>query len=107
MNTGHASPLKPTNIRLRGASGKRLQIDGKTELQFEVQGWKTSHTVLVGDLTGVDMLLGMNWLTYIGAVIDFHAMKIQVSPDNVLELRTSNNICTHTFGITVPYWRLV
>ena len=81
-------PLRPTKRKASGASGKRLKIDGWLNIPFQIGGSTYSHSFLVGDLSGIDCLLGLDWLQSVGAVIDFSSMKAEFGPTEKVSLST-------------------
>ncbi|MCP3679179.1 MAG: retroviral-like aspartic protease, partial [Gammaproteobacteria bacterium] len=69
---GKVDKLLSTKTTLKGASGKLLPLAGECQIQFDIPRERnevTSFTakVLVGQLEGIDMLLGVDWLTAVNA----------------------------------------
>jgi hypothetical protein len=46
--------------------------------------------MLVGDLVGVDLLLGLDWLISMGAIIDFYSMTAEIGPRQRVQLRSTS-----------------
>ena len=87
--------LQPTKVALKGAAGKPIPLLGLCELTFTIdkQGVQPTemtyqHQFLVGDLQGVDVLLGIDWLVAVNAVIDFGAMMATIGPMQAVKLTT-------------------
>ena len=86
---GATTPLKRTEQVLTGAGGTSLNVIGITCIFMHVQGAVLQATMYVGDLKGVDILLGMDWLTRVGAIIDLGRMELTVYPRFTIKLRDS------------------
>ena len=84
------TPLKRTEQILTGAGGASLNVVGITCVFLQVQGAVLQATMYVGDLKGVDVLLGMDWLTRVGAIIDLGRMELTVYPRFTIKLRDSH-----------------
>ena len=97
--TGHVTDIRPNETILTGASGKRLELRGIAELQFALGDYLWTTPVLVGELSGVDLLLGMDWLVANEAHIDFNRMLLRIRRDVVVDLNTSKSVYTKTYGI--------
>ena len=93
--TGSVTPLKPVKQTVKGASGSQLRVDGWATIRFTIEGYPYTGQVLVGELSGVDMLLGMDWLTQVRARIDFNAMIAELRHDQVVRLRTTDEMHTN------------
>ena len=97
--TGCVSDIRPNSAILTGASGKRLEVRGVAEVQFALGDYLWTTPVLVGELSGVDMLLGMDWLVANEAHIDFNRMLLRIRRDVVVDLNTSKSVYTKTYGV--------
>jgi len=80
-------PLRSTNVRLNGAGGKEISLDGEVTAQFWVGDTRYKYVFLVGDLQGVDLLLGLDWMRAVGAVVNFATMKAVFGPTQEVQLR--------------------
>ena len=87
-------PLQKCDARLVGASGKPLAVEGIIRLTFSTtaepgsDSYEYQHWILVGDLKGIDLLLGVDWLRSAGAQIDFGRMRVMVGPNAIIHLET-------------------
>ena len=48
--------------------------------------------MLIGDLSGIDMLLGMDWLYVVHAQLDFNKITAKLGPTQEVNLRTSRRM---------------
>ena len=87
-NTGGVSPIQPTSTCLRGASGKQLSLAGWAMVKFVIQKLPYQWPMLIGDLDGVDVLLGLDWLIDTKAKIDFSTMVAELRPRQFIQLQT-------------------
>ena len=92
--------LKRCRQKLHGASGKSLNIIGVSKIYFRVEGIIYSAPVFVGDLTGVDMLLGMDWLIRARAKIDFEDMTLKINPQHTVKLSTTPWVRRDVFTVS-------
>ena len=82
--------LRPADdVNLFGASGKRIPIRGRCLIQFWIGHALYEYPILVGELFGVDMLIGMDWLIAVEAQLDFERMTIMIGPTQEVSLSTS------------------
>ena len=96
------SPLRSTKVCLHGASGQSLNVMGEVSLYFRIDNLVYVAEVLVGNVTGVDMLLGLDWLIRARAVIDFGTMTINLHPRHSVKIRTGPMVQTNTYAVTTP-----
>ena len=101
VQAGGTMKLCPVRQKLKGASGKELRVDGWTHLPFEIEKLPYETNVLVGELYGVDLLLGMDWLTSVQAKINFDAMIAELRPNHIIRLRTTENMETNARDVYV------
>ena len=99
-------PLRPTQHRASGASGTRLQIDGLVRMAFRISKAIYTFGFLVGNLKGIDCLLGLDWLHSVGAVVNFAAMTAVLGPREKIQLDTLDeqqavNFCSTGVGTTL------
>ena len=92
--------LKKCRQKMHGASGKSLDIIGITTIYFRVEGIIYKAPVFVGDLKGVDMLLGMDWLVRAQAKIDFERMTLELNPRHTVQLSTTPMVRREAFAVT-------
>ncbi len=89
-NQANVGQLKPTNAKLRGATGKTIPLDGIADITFsflsdnEPNRVEHNYSVLVGHLQGVEMLLGIDWLISVNAQVDFGSMTTTVRLDQCM-----------------------
>ena len=98
-HTGCVTPIRPTKDILTGVSGKRLKMEGVTLLTFSFDGHICQAPVMVGELHGVDLLLGMDWLSHNDAHIDFSRMLLRFRKDVVVPLRTTRNVFSRAHSV--------
>ena len=79
-------PLHKTSRKASGASGKRLELDGWVKVPFTIGHATFTYSFLVGNLSGIDCLLGLDWLQSVGATIDFSTMKAVFGPVEKVQL---------------------
>ena len=84
------APLKKTDHHLTGAGGASLNILGVTCIQMNIQRTVIQCAMFVGDLTGVDCLLGMDWLVRANAIIDLGRMELTLFAKCTLKLRDTH-----------------
>jgi hypothetical protein len=72
---------------LSGASGIEIRVDGKVCASFWLGDTRYDYDMLVGDLQGLDMLLGLDWMKAVGAQIDFATMQATFGPRQWVQLR--------------------
>jgi hypothetical protein len=72
---------------LSGASGANIRVDGKVFAQFWIGDTRYDYAMLVGDLQGLDILLGLDWMKAVGANIDFCTMIATFGPRQQVQLR--------------------
>ena len=103
-SSGFCSPLRSTRKRLQGASGTDLSLIGRTMLNFRLQGYECTAPVYVGNVIGVDLLLGVNWLRQVRALLDFGSMILYMNRTQVVHLRASKlvRICAGVYTISTP-----
>ena len=97
-------PLKPTKRTASGASGKNLKIDGWIRMPFKIGASTYTYSFLVGDLSGIDCLLGLDWLQSVKATIDFSTMKAVFGPTEEVQLSSEPleiNFCRVIRGQTL------
>lgn len=99
LHTNCVSDIMPTKDILTGASGKQLKLEGVAKLIFSFDGHVCETRVMVGELHGVDLLLGMDWLSHNEAYIDFGRMLLRFRRDVVVPLRTTENVFSRTHNV--------
>ena len=99
LHTKCVSAIMPTKDVLTGASGKQLKLEGVAFLTFSLDGHVCETRVMVGELHGVDLLLGMDWLSHNEAYIDFGRMLLRFRRDVVVALRTTENVFSRTHNV--------
>ena len=100
----YVGPLQASNRRACGASGTSLEIDGWVKVPFRMKTATYTYGFLVGNLSGVDCLLGLDWLHSVGAVVDFSAMTAELGPTEKIQLREEPqdiNFCSVKTGQTL------
>ena len=86
----HCGEVYPAEgVNLYGASGKKIALLGRSDVQFWIGCVQYSYPVLIGELSGVDMLIGMDWLVAVEAKLDFESMSIRIGPTQEVSLWTS------------------
>jgi len=108
VQSGFAGPLVPSKTRLRGASGKDISLYGTSKIRFRIGSdvqqdeprATYTYEVLVGELKGVDMLLGLDWLIAASAKIDFGSMTAVIGPRQKVILRTTPGLVSHSGKVT-------
>ena len=68
-------------------------------MTFSFDGHVCQSPVMVGELHGVDLLLGMDWLSHNEAYIDFGRMLLRFRRDVVVPLRTTTNVFSKTHNV--------
>mgnify|MGYP000002875306 CR=1 FL=1 len=63
-------------------------MDGYIRVPFKIGSSTYTYNFLVGDLTGVDCLLGLDWLMRVGAKINFRTMTAELGPIETIKLST-------------------
>jgi len=76
-------PLAPAQVSLSGAGGESLNVSGAVLAEFQFGQGTYDQWLQIGRLEGLDLLLGMDWLTTYGVTIDCAARVIRVSGGNV------------------------
>ena len=108
-HTQWVSKLAPADRCLHGASGANLNIVGMIGLAFRLDGLIYVSRLYVGNVVGVDALLGLPWLRKVGAVMHFGTMTIDLHPLHTVKLRTTQMIRHNAYAITTsaeePYSR--
>ena len=98
--------LEPARANLSGASGTKLGVIGWCTLKFKVDNGRSGEmymvNVLVGDLHGVDMLLGVDFLKMADGLLDFQKMTLRLKKGHLIYLRTTRNMTTETHAVTTP-----
>ena len=79
-------PINDTKRKASGAGGEKLRIDGWVRFPFRIGASRYTYSFLVGNLSGIDCLLGLDWLQFVGAVIDFSTMKAEFGPKETVQL---------------------
>jgi hypothetical protein len=75
--------LRPPQLYLTGAGGKSLQVRGAVQAHIQVGNGTYSQLLHIGRLEGLDLLLGMDWLTTYGVAIDCAAQTIRMGSDSI------------------------
>jgi len=75
--------LRPPQVYLTGAGGESLQVRGAVQADIQVGNVTYSQLLQVGRLEGLDLLLGMDWLTTYGVAIDCAAQTIRMGSDSI------------------------
>ena len=83
-----AGPIQPTKRRASGAGGEKLDIKGWVKFPFRIGASNYTYSFLVGNLSGIDCLLGLDWLMSVGALIDFASMQAEFGPKVKVQLST-------------------
>ena len=73
-------PCEETNVVLTGVSVKTIPTYGFTYTRFWIGELCYQYPILVGDLAGMDLLLGLDLLIAVGAIIDFSQMTVVLVP---------------------------
>ena len=97
-------PLVESNKRVCAANGDSLDIDGYTKVPFRLKTATYTFGFLIGDLSGVDCLFGLDWLHSVGAVVDFASMTAELGPIERVQLREGPlefNFCSVKIGQTL------
>ena len=100
----YVGPVMPSNRRASGANGDSLQIDGWIRMSFRIGSALYTYGFLVSNLSGVDCLLGLDWLQSVGAIIDFATMQAELGPKETVQLRDEPlaiNFCKVPIGQTL------
>ena len=95
----YTSKLIPVTQKLRGASGSDVRVDGWTDLKMTIEGRSYDFALLVGGLSGVDILLGMDWLTHYRVKINFENMVAELGPRHTIRLRMTDEFVLETRGV--------
>jgi hypothetical protein len=64
-------PLEDTSIALHGASGSDLEVRGQITTLVRVGSKVLAQTLIIGTLSGPDLLLGRDWLFDNGVELNF------------------------------------
>ena len=97
-------PLRESEKRACGANGANLEIMGWVKVPFVLKTATYTFGFLIGDLAGVDCLLGLDWLHSVGAVVDFASMTAELGPTERIQLRDEPlgfNFCSVKIGQTL------
>ena len=95
---GELSPAEDVN--LYGNSGKKITLHGRARIQFWIGKVHYDYAVLIGEPSGVDMLIGMDWLIAVQARLDFDLMTVKIGPMQEVDLRTTHReMCPLSNGI--------
>ena len=73
---GRLPPLQPANLMLTGAGGESLDVKGQCLVDLSLAGAIYQQTVYVGRLEGLDLLLGMDFLTTYEVELDCGAWTV-------------------------------
>ena len=71
-------PLQPAQVELSGAGGESLNVKGAIDAKFRLGDGCYDQRILVGRLEGLDLLLGMDWLTTYGVNIDCATKTVRI-----------------------------
>jgi hypothetical protein len=55
---------------IRAASGNIPTNEVVSDVEFEIEGWKYLITLVILPRLGIDVILGMNWMSQNGVLID-------------------------------------
>ena len=97
-------PLNSSDKRASGANGSQIEILGWAKVPFTLKVATYTFKFLVGDLAGVDCLLGLDWLHSVGATVDFGSMTAVLGPTErvrLTEQAPTYNFCSVKIGQTL------
>ena len=66
---GSQNYLQPAQVSLSGVDGESLEVKGAVSLEFKLGEGLYDQLTHVGKLEGLDLLLGMDWLSSYGVTI--------------------------------------
>ena len=98
--TRWVSKLAPADRCLHGASGANLNIIGTVGIAFRLDGLVYISRMYVGNVVGVDALLGLPWLRKVGAIMNFGTMTIDLHPLHTVKLRTTHMVRHNVYVLT-------
>ena len=87
-NKGRVPDVQPTKTRLSGASGANIPLRGISLITFNIGNAEYSYPMIVGELSGLDVLLGIDWLDFIQAEINFGTMRMTLGQRQTVQLRS-------------------
>ena len=99
LGEDYTTELRPVKQTIRGASGAPVRVDGWTCLRFKIDEYFYEYALLVGGLSGVDILFGMDWLTNHKVKINFDTMIAEFSQSHTKTLRTTDEYHLQTRGV--------
>jgi len=75
--------LGPPTVFLEGAGGDSLEVAGTVNIDLQLGNENYRQLVQVGRLAGVDLLLGMDWLSTYDVVVDCASRTIKIGVQRV------------------------
>ena len=98
------SPAMQTTLltSIRTVSGEELPILGQATLSFTFDATSYSFSVLVIDKLTYPVVLGRDFLTHFGSVIDMQAHTLVLSGNPPLPLHTTSHVPENASSVTTP-----
>jgi predicted aspartyl protease len=75
---GKLPALEPPTVFLEGAGGDSLEVAGAVNIDLQLGNENYRQLVQVGRLAGLDLLLGMDWLSTYGITVDCASRTIKI-----------------------------
>ena len=97
--------MKSSKTNLTTANGEPLESQGTCRLSFRLDGQRFSHDMVIGDLSGISGILGMDFLIKNGAEIDIASGVLRLHGRAVKLCRESTSMCARikvTDTVSVP-----
>ena len=91
-----------TSIRTVSQSGEELPILGQATLSFTFDATSYSFSVLVIDKLTCPVVLGRDFLTHFGSVIDMQAHTLVLSGNPPLPLHNTSRVPENASSVTTP-----
>ena len=85
--------LQPVEVTLRAVDGSPLKISGKTNVDVALGNQVFDVLVIVADLGNLDGIIGMNFLSEHGAVIDTFLGSLKLANHEILMHREESFQC--------------
>ena len=98
------SPTMQTTLltSIRTVSGEELPILGEATLSFTFDATPYSFSVLVIDNLTYPVILGRDFLTHFGSVIEMQAHTVVLSGNPFLPLHTTSHVPENGYSVTTP-----